>query len=229
MVVEYKLYYHRLKDKKDINILTREGNNIIWQALMRDAKRGLAVVAHPDDESIWMGGILQRFNDIDWTVISLSRRSDADRMPKFKKVMKFYGAKGKIFDLDDEDRIGFRQSVQEIKAILNQGLSRKKFDVLFTHGQAGEYGHPRHRAAYLAIKRMLRDNKIEADQVFYFSYRFNGRKKVAVPNLQSSDIKLVLTSEEWEIKKMVLSSMYGFSSDSFEVKSCSKEESFNLT
>ena len=56
-------------------------------------KKASIVVAHPDDETIWMGGTILKNKYWDWTIISLCRKNDPDRMPKFKKVCAYYGAK----------------------------------------------------------------------------------------------------------------------------------------
>ena len=64
--------------------------------------KALCIVAHPDDETIWMGGKILKEKDWDWTILSLCRGDDRDRMPKFKKVCRIYGAKAVISDLDDE-------------------------------------------------------------------------------------------------------------------------------
>ena len=64
-------------------------------------KTALCIVAHPDDETIWMGGTIMK-NNYNWTIICLCRKNDLDRSPKFKKVCDYYKAKSIISDLDDE-------------------------------------------------------------------------------------------------------------------------------
>ena len=65
-------------------------------------KNALVIVAHPDDETIWMGGTILKNKNWKWTILSLCRKNDADREPKFMEVCSFYGAEGIISDLDDE-------------------------------------------------------------------------------------------------------------------------------
>ncbi len=40
--------------------------------------------------------------EIDWKIVTLSRASDPDRAPKFRRVLEQLGATGEMADLDDE-------------------------------------------------------------------------------------------------------------------------------
>ena len=60
-------------------------------------KKVLVAVAHPDDETIWMGNmLLKNMDNWDTTIISLCRKDDPDRAPKFGKVCEIYKAKGDV-------------------------------------------------------------------------------------------------------------------------------------
>ncbi len=63
--------------------------------------KAVIIVAHPDDETIWSGGFVLQHPDWDWTVFTLCRANDPDRVPKFKKVCAHLNATGLMSDLDD--------------------------------------------------------------------------------------------------------------------------------
>ena len=59
------------------------------------------IVAHPDDETLWAGGIILAHPEAAWHIITLCRGSDTDRAPKFKKILTAYNAAGAMADIDD--------------------------------------------------------------------------------------------------------------------------------
>src|SRR3989339_870224 len=122
---------------------------------LKKTDRALVLVAHPDDETIWMGGTLFQNLQTDWTIFSLCRKSDNDRKPKFDNVCAFYGARGIITDLDDEDKLSTEKTIPIIQELVEEEIGREKLDYIFTHGANGEYGHPRHIGVYffLMIRR----------------------------------------------------------------------------
>ena len=68
---------------------------------MNRKKEIIVIVAHPDDETIWAGGAILMGRDCNTTILSLCRGSDADRAPKFQKVVREMKACGVMGDLDD--------------------------------------------------------------------------------------------------------------------------------
>jgi len=195
-------------------------------------KEALIVVAHPDDETIWMGGTILKNNDWNWTIISLCRKGDKDRMPKFMRVCEIYKAKGIISDLDDEKLKPL--DIEEVSEKIKSLLPKKEYDYIFTHGENGEYGHVRHKEVHKAVKKLVGYGKLKCEKLYFFSY-MNGEEKtkinpnlsVAIPN-SDADESNVLSEEILKKKKELVRDMYGYPEGGFEVMCCNRKENFNL-
>ncbi|MCK5320415.1 PIG-L family deacetylase, partial [Candidatus Parcubacteria bacterium] len=174
---------------------------------LEDNKKVLVVIAHPDDETIWMGGTIARNKKIDWTIFSLCRASDRDRAPKFKRVCEYCGAKSIIADLDDNGKLNLEEAKQEAKKIILKKIGFNKFDYIFTHGANGEYGHERHIAVHLAINELIKEKKIKPKTVFYFNYVKNKKNYL---ESDSDSIINKLSEKELLEKKRIVAEMYGY-------------------
>jgi LmbE family N-acetylglucosaminyl deacetylase len=195
--------------------------------IFEDAKTALVVVAHPDDETLWSGGTILSHPEINWTILTLCRKSDPDRAPKFFKVAKQFGAKGFMADLDDgPDQKPLKQTDIQ-KTILN-ALPEKSFDIILTHNLKGEYTrHLRHEETSQAVLSLWNDSKLKAKQLLLFAYEDGGGKYTPRP-VENADIVIKLTKNVWQKKKDIIISSYGFGTDSFESNAVSQVEAFNF-
>ena len=118
-------------------------------------RTALVIVVHPDDEIIWCGGLMLQNPGWEWSVLSLSRKDDPDRCPKFHRVCNLLGAKAYISDLDDSSPpkpINWRR---EIATRVIECLAQDNWDLLITHGDNGEYGHQRHQEVHAEVLSLI--------------------------------------------------------------------------
>lgn len=189
-------------------------------------KKALVIVAHPDDESIWMGGFIFKHPELDWTILSLCRASDPDRAPKFKKVCDYLGAKGIIEDLDDEGRLGFEDSVKATKSLITKFLKKSgSFDYIFTHGQNGEYGHEGHKVIHEAIKQLVDSGGLKAEKIYHFNYKKSNNKIIAKAD---SNLVMNLTKTEFRKKKNLMTQIYGYEEKGIDANYCTNPEAFKI-
>lgn len=109
-----------------------------WADLLRHGNRGLLVVAHPDDETLWCGGLLIR-HWVLWDVVCCSiPRRDPIRAWKFHDAVRVLrpDADARVMPFEEPDP---RVSVPPPVA-----LDLERYDVIVTHGPRGEYGHAHH-------------------------------------------------------------------------------------
>jgi LmbE family N-acetylglucosaminyl deacetylase len=190
-----------------------------------DSSNCAVIVAHPDDETLWAGGTILLHPEARWTVITICRKSDAERSSRFFQALEQLGATGSMGDLDD----GPEQSplaAGDVQDTILQLLPSDKFHFIITHGPWGEYTrHLRHEETGKAVMALCKSERLFAKEIWRFAYTDDEGKHLprAVPN---ADLRMKLPKEIWQRKYDIITKIYGFGPDSFEAKTTPLEEAF---
>lgn len=187
----------------------------------------LVVVAHPDDEVIWIGGTILRHRSWEWQILSLCRADDPDREPRFHSAADALGAAAFISDLDDSPILApLSPDLHEITGRISL-LVPSEFNLIFTHGASGEYTrHERHEQVHRAVKHMVAAGKLRGE-LLSFAYEDCGGKHDPRPD-EGADIRVALCAEQFADKQHLVRDIYGFGEGSFEFRSAGPVESLRL-
>ena len=190
-----------------------------------DLKDCVAIVAHPDDETIWAGGTMLLHPEARWTVVTVCRKSDEERAEKFFRAMEKYNATGLMGDMDD----GPEQSPlvgREVRQTILSLLPGERFDLIITHGPWGEYTrHLRHEETSKGVTCLCKTGKLTAEQIWMFAYEDGGGKYLPRA-VADADIRIRLTDEIRQKKYDIITQIYGFGPESFEARAAPRGEAF---
>jgi LmbE family N-acetylglucosaminyl deacetylase len=199
------------------------------QLNIEKGQRALVIVAHPDDETIWMGGAIKIFKGAQWTILCLCRQSDPDRAPKFFKVCRSLGAKAIMADLEDEGKLSIQASIPKIKKIILENTASQNFDLVFTHGSNGEYGHPRHKSTHLAVVDLYKRGKLRAEKLLFFNYqKISALEFSPLRPKKNCDYILELNQRQFKAKLDLMTEIYGFDRKGIDASYCTNPEGFKL-
>jgi len=190
------------------------------------AARIAVIVAHPDDETLWAGGLLLSHPEWSTYILSLCRGEDPDRAPKFRKALERFGAQGSMANLDDgPDQ--YPLSTEHVQSAIRSLLPDQDFDILLTHAPQGEYTwHRRHGEVSLAVGELWRDGHLRANHLWQFAYEDGGGAYVPQPQ-QDTTLRLPLPESIWARKYGIITEVYGFAETSWEARAAARTEAFN--
>jgi LmbE family N-acetylglucosaminyl deacetylase len=192
---------------------------------MDKIKTVAVIVAHPDDETLWAGGIILSHPEWKFFILCLCRGSDTDRAPRFVKALKVLGAVGKIGDLDDGPEQKHLDEEEVEQAILGL-LPSKHFDLIISHNPSGEYTRNiRHEEVSKAVIKLWHTGKIAASELWTFAYE-DGSKAYYPRPFETANIYRLITKPVWITKYSIITETYGFKKSSWEAMTTPKVESF---
>ena len=183
------------------------------------------IVAHPDDETLWVGGTILSYPEYDWYIVSLCRGNDSDRAPKFYKALTILNAKGSMGNLNDGPE-QFPLNVKEVENGILDLLPTKHFDLVISHNPTGEYTrHIRHEEIGKAVIKLWCAGKISTDEFWTFAYE-DGNKNYKPRPIKNAHIYQTLTKRIWLMKYKLITETYGFEKNSWEAETTTGAESF---
>ncbi|OFZ18214.1 MAG: hypothetical protein A2Z20_11870 [Bdellovibrionales bacterium RBG_16_40_8] len=163
---------------------------------MSKKKHNLLVVSHPDDETIFFGGLLLSENKRNWSVVCVTDanadKQGAKRLSEFHQATKKLGVKNLyFFHLPDlyEERLDINKIQQKLAQI-------PKPEEVYTHGPLGEYGHPHHQDVSFAVHQYFQQNSNKKTPVYSVAYNCMAEKVVK------------LTPAQYKKKVVILSQIY---------------------
>jgi LmbE family N-acetylglucosaminyl deacetylase len=183
------------------------------------------IVAHPDDETLWVGGTILMHPTWHWLVVCLCRKSDQDRAKRFRRAMTQFHAASVMGDLDD----GPDQnpvSAEEVEQTILELLPTTSFDLIITHDPHGEYTrHIRHEETSRAVINLWESGKIATQDLLLFAYDDDQRMHYPLP-IETADFLQPLSNKIWKEKHSIITETYGFDPKSWEAQTTPKSEAF---
>lgn len=138
------------------------------------------VVAHPDDEILWAGGLPINFCERRWTIICCSIPiRDPIRAYKFFDVCEQLGAKARLIPFVHPER-SYPLEHMEV-------LDLSGYDTIITHNAVGEYGHFQHKW----VNAYIIENYLKTKRILTFGY---SKGRVG---------DLTLSLNEWQLEQKV--------------------------
>jgi len=188
-------------------------------------QRVAVIVAHPDDEVLWCGGLLLSHPEWSTFVAVLCRGSDLDRAPRLFRALHGLGARGAIGDLDDgpgQDPLDPAAVVEAILAL----LPGRSYDLILTHAPCGEYTrHRRHEEVSRAVCGLWRQGLLHTSELWLFAYEDGGR--AYLPRAEAdADQHLPLPGPVWQAKRRLITDTYNYGEATWEAGTTPREEAF---
>ena len=158
------------------------------------------IVAHPDDESIFGGHVL----NADWKVICVTNANNIKRATEFKNVMNKTGSLCEMWDFTDHKHYNFGGRETRLLYKLKTEFGANNYEMIVTHNLTGDYGHLQHKLLSEIVTKIANKNIL-----YYFNLTNDGlivakNIKQHTKNIYHINTTINLTVEEINYKNQLL-------------------------
>ena len=162
-------------------------------------KYNLVCVAHPDDETIFFGGLIlsmsRKKNVLPWLVVCTTSDGNNERHRQFKKACAMLGVSETAW-WNFPDRYEQRLAIDDVvKCLIALPVPQQ----IYTHGIVGEYGHPHHQDVSYAVHRAFQGHPR------LFSVAYNS----------FPEFEVRLKPADFALKAKILTKVYGSETNRF--------------
>lgn len=168
-------------------------------AALSKGNYNLVCVAHPDDETLFFGGLLlrQAADRLPWVVVCVTFDGDQDRKRQFFEACRSLGVERPMW-WEFPDKYEVRLNLEELRERLRTEFAETPHSV-YTHGIVGEYGHPHHQDVSYAVHSVFRGHP----RLFAVAYN-------VLP-----EFEIRLSAEEFAKKGQILTKVYSSETSRF--------------
>lgn len=189
--------------------------------------RAAVIVAHPDDETLWAGGLMLSNPACQWFIAALCRGSDPDRAPRFSRMLESLSARGAMADLDDSPEQS-PLSIPVVQSTLLNLLPARSYDLILTHAPRGEYTrHRRHEEVSQAVVALWQQGTLVSPLLGMFAYEDNHGQTLP-RSISTAHLVQPLPEDILQKKERLIREVYGFSPESWEARTTPGIEAFWL-
>lgn len=167
------------------------------------SKKALVTIAHCDDAVLWMGGVIHRFRDWEWHILSMCNGNIGHKIQSFNRSCEMLGVE-KSQALNFKDYQGAGVFSYNNKEIMKSELSKfvdETYDYVFSHGleEWNEYGHhDNHEEVGIVTSEIAEERSWQLFRFCYYPIYGGGTATVAYK--KNADYYYQLTYEDLRFK-----------------------------